>query len=590
MPKHKTISDGRRRAASELSPSAAPDKPGERDETVGPPGRLGSAPDQLKAFLLEARTDGAGHLQEDGRLLAAAAQLLGARSAALLRRSEGGAYRGMQALVGKSSEPSSARPVSLAAPLVGELGNPRWRRIGPLVLLPGCVVSEIGSGSQVAAEPTADEDNLAVLALGPDAEHPTHVLVFEVAASARLHRDAETVALLAAVVADRLDASLARAPRRPGAPRPSAALVRERRLLQGLLEAGASVHEALTLDQVLRRVAGILGNAGGFDAIAVYILETATGLLHPRAIIGVDETEAERMRATPLALADYLPLMQPEMRVSRSFLFDHRKHEMPRGSVLDVALSVPEMPQDWRPGQWHPMDSLTIPLDLGQGQTLGLISLDRPRNRRYPDLATIRALELFADQCAAAISRAQLHSHMEELASTDPLTGLHNRRALAETITSDLARADRGGHPYSLLFCDLDHFKAVNDRWGHTVGDQVLQQVAAVLRQRLRRGDFAARYGGDEFVVLLPDTCQAAAALVAEELRQRVSDAPTPRPITVSIGAAQAAPGASDWAELVAMADSAMYLAKTNGRNRVGTSTDLAAKTDAAAHRPSPII
>lgn len=590
MPERKTISAGRRRPPSKLSPSAAPDKPGERDETVGPPGRLGSAPDLLQAFLLEARTDEAGHFNEDGRLLAAAAQLLGARSAALLTRSGGGAYRGMQTLVAKSSKPSSARPMSLAAPLVGDLGHPRWRRIGPLVLLPGYVVSEIGSGSLVAGEPTADEDNLAVLALGPDAERPTHVLVFEVAAGARLHRDAETVALLASVVADRLDASLARAPRRPGALRPSAALVRERRLLQGLLEAGASVHEALTLDQVLERVAGILGDAGGFDTIVVYILEMATGLLHPRAIIGVDEPQAKRMRATPLALADYLPLMQPAMRISRSFLFDHRKHAIPRGSVLDVALSVPEMPQDWRPGQWHPMDSLTIPLDLGQGQMLGLIALDRPRDRRYPDLATIRALELFADQCAAAISRAELHSHMEELVSTDPLTGLHNRRALAETITNDLARADRGGHPYSLLFCDLDHFKEVNDQWGHTVGDQVLQQVANVLRQRLRRGDFAARYGGDEFVVLLPDTSQAAAALVAEELRQRVSEALTPRRTTVSIGAAQAAPGASDWAELVAMADSAMYRAKKNGRNRVGTSTDPAAKTDAAAHRPSPII
>ena len=590
MPKPNTTTPRRLRLASVPPASSTPGKRGERDEAAEPPGRLGPAPDQLLAFLSEARTNAAGHPKAESRLLATAARLLEARSAALLRRSEDGDYRGMQQVVTESSKLASPHPVSLAGTLVRELVLPSWRRMGPFVLLPAYAAPEMVAGSQVGAEPTAEENDLAVLALGPDAGRPTHVLVLELAAASMLRSGAEMTALLAAVIAARLDASLARPPRGPRATRPSAALVRERRLLQGLLEAGASVHEALTLDQVLQRVARILGNAGGFDAIAVYILEVATGLLHPRAIIGVDDQEAERMRATPLALADYLPLMQPEMRVSRSFLFDHRKHEMPPGSVLDEALSVPEMPRNWRPGQWHPMDSLTIPLDLGQGQTLGLISLDRPRNHRYPDLATIRALELFADQCATAISRAQLHSHMEQLASTDPLTGLHNRRALAETIVSDLARADRSGHPYSILFCDLDHFKEVNDHWGHAIGDQVLQQVAAVLRQRLRRGDFAARYGGDEFVVLLHDTTQAAAALVAEDLRQRVSAAATPRPVTISIGAAEAAPGAADWAELVEVADAAMYLAKKNGRNRVGTSTDLAAPPDPATHRLSPII
>jgi diguanylate cyclase len=228
---------------------------------------------------------------------------------------------------------------------------------------------------------------------------------------------------------------------------------------------------------------------------------------------------------------------------------------------------------------------LTIPLDLGHGQPQGLISLDRPRDRRYPDRATIRALELFADQCAAAIARAQLHNQMEQLASTDPRTGLHNRRALASTIASDLARAGRSGQPYSILFCDLDHFKQLNDRWGHAIGDQMLQQVAATLRQRVRRGDFVARYGGDEFVVLLPDTTLAAACVVAEELRERVGADATSRPITISIGAAAAEPGDEDWAELVAAADAAMYLAKQQGRNRVQSQRNLPANAGAGSRR-----
>lgn len=343
----------------------------------------------------------------------------------------------------------------------------------------------------------------------------------------------------------------------------------ERRLLRGLLEAGASIHEAQSLDSILQRIATILAEAGGFHAVAIYILEQETQLLHPAAIVGVDQGEAARMRALPVALRDYAPLMRPEMRVGRSYLFDHRRHQLPAGSVLDAALSVPALPKGWRPGQWHPLDSLTIPLELTRGQLLGLISLDQPRNRRYPSRDTVRALELFADQCAAAISRVQLFSYMEELALTDSLTGLHNRHALEQTLAQDLARLARSGGSYAVLFCDLDHFKTVNDTMGHAAGDQILQQVAAVLRQRLRRGDFAARCGGDEFVVLLPDTAKPQALKVAEDLRRRISSIPTACHVTASIGVSSPGVGQLDPRVVLDQADQAMYLAKGSGRNRV---------------------
>jgi len=352
-----------------------------------------------------------------------------------------------------------------------------------------------------------------------------------------------------------------------GGPEPAAA-ERERRLLRGLLEASASMHETLGLDEVLGRIATILAAAGGFAGVAVYLLDQSTGMLHPRATVGVSDEDVARMRANPFPIDGMLPLMRDEMRISRSFLFDHRRDQMPENSILDTALSVPELAPDWRPGLWHPLDSLTIPLDDGHTR-LGLLSLDEPIDQEYPALATVQALELFADQCVAAISRVQLHERLEQLAMTDSLTGLHNRHVLEDALARELLRAERGGRPCALLFCDLDRFKQINDRWDHATGDQILQQVAALIRQRLRRGDLAARYGGDEFVLLLPDTEIGAALKVADDLRLRIAAAPAPRPVTISIGVAGSAQAAFDGASFRAAADAAMYLAKRAGRNRV---------------------
>lgn len=346
------------------------------------------------------------------------------------------------------------------------------------------------------------------------------------------------------------------------------ALERERRLLRGLLEASASMHEALALDEVLGKIATILAKAGGFAAVAVYMLDPGTGLLHPRAIVGVSTEDMVRMRANPFPMGDYLPLMRPEMLVSRSYLFDHRRHQMPANTILETALSIPAFPPGWHPGLWHPLDSLTIPLDDGHNR-LGLLSLDEPVDRQYPDLATVQALELFADQCAVAISRVQLHQQLEQLAMTDSLTGLHNRHVLEDSLAREVLRAHRSGRPCALLFCDIDHFKVVNDQWDHVTGDRILQDVAAIIRQRLRRGDLAARFGGDEFVVLLPETDMDAAVAVAKELRLRIAAAAAAWSVTISIGVAGTAANGIDGSSLLAAADTAMYQAKRAGRNRV---------------------
>ena len=164
---------------------------------------------------------------------------------------------------------------------------------------------------------------------------------------------------------------------------------------------------------------------------------------------------------------------------------------------------------------------------------------------------------------------------LEKLALTDPLTGLANRRAFLEALGAELSRVNRHDRPASLLFLDLDEFKRVNDTHGHGVGDEVLAGFSQVLNRGCRRGDLAARIGGEEFAVLLPATSRLAAALVAERIRRATESHSLGRsvkvPVTVSIGVASTedSPEPFEPAELMGRADAALYRAKVGGRNRV---------------------
>jgi diguanylate cyclase (GGDEF)-like protein/putative nucleotidyltransferase with HDIG domain len=163
-----------------------------------------------------------------------------------------------------------------------------------------------------------------------------------------------------------------------------------------------------------------------------------------------------------------------------------------------------------------------------------------------------------------------LIARLSDAARTDPLTQLPNRRGFRELLDLELERARRGGTPMTVLAGDLDHFKDVNDRAGHHVGDAALQQVAALLREGVRQIDVPARIGGEEFAVILPGTDAQAAFVVAERLRCHVRDAfaDVTVPITISFGIASHPTHAETAASLVRTADEALYGAKESGRNR----------------------
>jgi diguanylate cyclase (GGDEF)-like protein len=184
------------------------------------------------------------------------------------------------------------------------------------------------------------------------------------------------------------------------------------------------------------------------------------------------------------------------------------------------------------------------------------------------------ALDAMAEQLAER-ERA-LREALEEqtrLALTDSLTGLYNRRFLWDALQRQLAVSKRTGEPFCVILFDLDHFKAVNDAYGHALGDIVLAQIAAVLLRSIRASDLAARHGGEEFAILLPDTDMHAAAERAEEIRRALEAHEIVHGsyrirVTASFGVAESEPGA-DAASLLKAVDTAMYAAKAAGRNRV---------------------
>ncbi len=166
--------------------------------------------------------------------------------------------------------------------------------------------------------------------------------------------------------------------------------------------------------------------------------------------------------------------------------------------------------------------------------------------------------------------------HSLELAVTDPLTGLHNRRYMSGQLQSLVRRATCGGDPVAALLIDVDHFKKVNDTYGHDVGDEVLREFAVRLATNVRAVDLACRFGGEEFVVIMPDTKLEDAARIAERLRGHVSGSPfhmpglpEPLTVTISIGVSATLPDADTEAALLKRADGALYRAKSSGRNQV---------------------
>ena len=312
-----------------------------------------------------------------------------------------------------------------------------------------------------------------------------------------------------------------------------------------LLALASAVNSSLALEEVLNVALTHIGRLMGSVAGAMYLVRPGKAELYressynltQRARGGVRQLDEEPLRS---AVAAMRPLV---------LKLDER--------------SAPGLDQGG-----HPQHALVVPIQRS-GQLMGAMELYLNAWRELTE-DQVELLNGVASQAAIAIRHAQLFEAQEENALTDELTKLPNRRALAQRFLQEMQRARRHHAGITFVMVDLDHFKQVNDTFGHLNGDAVLAELATILSTGLRESDVCARYGGEEFALILPETTEAGARVLAERLRAKVAAATFPGglKLTISVGVAATEEPAL-FTQLIDRADQALYVAKQGGRNQV---------------------
>ena len=311
------------------------------------------------------------------------------------------------------------------------------------------------------------------------------------------------------------------------------------RELSLLFEITRAVNSTLELDALLRRLTELAASTLGYDGFAVLLQEAESAELVVRAS-AVEPGARLPKREGPAGEA----VAEEGLVLERRTLAGGVK-----GSILAV-----------------PMQH--------KGSVLGALLFTRCRRDAFgPD--EVKLVGSIAGQAALAIANASLYERTVALSLTDPLTGAFNRRHLFSHLEMDLRRAERYGDPVTVIMIDIDHFKDLNDAFGHATGDAVLQAVASVLRRNVRRVDTVARFGGEEFCVVLPRQGKSEGLEVAEKLRRAIHEVRTPAVgnrlptrVAASVGVATWPVDARDVVSLLDAADSALYASKRGGRNR----------------------
>jgi diguanylate cyclase (GGDEF)-like protein len=322
-----------------------------------------------------------------------------------------------------------------------------------------------------------------------------------------------------------------------------------RELAEGLRAVTVALTSTLNLGDVLERVLEGLEVFVHSDRSAVLL--TNDDGFEVAASRGFDEGRTPRGAELPI-----------EVHRLRSIVAEGRPHVFPQGGL----------PAPHDPPLSATSSCLAVPL-VTRGEAVGILTIER---KDAPALGEgdLELAKSLGGQAAVAIDNARLFGEVRKQAITDPLTGLGNRRHFFNLAAQEIKHARRYGSAYSVMIIDIDHFKNVNDTWGHAAGDLALVEIASRIVGKVRDVDIPARFGGEEFVVLLPETGIEGAKQAAERVRRAVGDTPVcvgaeTLTLTVSIGVATAQGHDETLDQVIRSADDALYAAKTAGRDQV---------------------
>jgi two-component system cell cycle response regulator len=324
------------------------------------------------------------------------------------------------------------------------------------------------------------------------------------------------------------------------------------------------LNQALTLSDVYQKSFTALRAMADFDLAVVTSYDAHAGK-HRVLAVEAGETADESWND----LAGKLKGLEFDDGAGLVAMAIKNRHYMPAtGDLLDPETVVFNARTRLRRAK----SLLVLPLVRGD-QVLGSITLAASKAEQY-SAATREMLRVISHQMGVSLQNARMYQSMEERATTDGLTGLTNHRAFQERLSVLHALAERTGQKFSIILTDIDHFKGINDTYGHPVGDQVLKRVSALLAGRARKVDIVARYGGEEFVLVLPDTDGEGAAFFANKLREDIEAQVMNSEhgnfnVTISMGVAEFPGDSRDRQELIEFADQSLYFCKEHGRNCV---------------------
>ncbi len=439
---------------------------------------------------------------------------------------------------------------------------PRFERRGAYVVPSGAVdwqalgVSYVPQGERVADDPGAwdPEDALFVPMRDPDG-NLLGILSVDEPLSGRRPGDEELDVLVA--LADHAALALEAA-------REAAEAARHQRALEELLAVSSRISGEGSRDEILRRVCVGIRDALAFRNVCAALVDPQTGAVVPHASAGWRLEELRRRELVTLAQLE--PLLDDEFLHEGCYLLSHAQARARLRQDVDVYPSQLNGRGRWA---WN-RHWLIVPLRDRDGALLGIIWVDNPCDRLLPSPDRLQALRIFANAAAAALVSVGQLGELRFLADHDPLTRLLNRRAFVRRLDAEVARARRYQRPFGLVVCDLDAFKQLNDRFGHTAGDEALAAFARVLCESLRRPDDAFRIGGDEFALVLAEaTEQDARRVVArvQALLERAAAGGEPwlAALSATFGCAACPGDACEPQLLFRLADEALYDAKRAG-------------------------
>lgn len=328
------------------------------------------------------------------------------------------------------------------------------------------------------------------------------------------------------------------------------------RELKALQTATAALLSTLDLEQLLGQILDAANSAiESSEKGMLHLVARETGTLEMRAMLGYSDTRIKKFNFqashgyVAKAVREQRPLLLHDVRADDSISY--------KGEITEVR-SI--------------QSAIVAPLVL-DGQVIGALSLDSSRPHAFGE-TNLQLLVSFAEMATTAIHNAQLHAEAQTKAITDSLTGLYNRRGFMEFGKRELESAQRFNRSLAAMILDVDDFKIINDTYGHTSGDLVLQELATRLTENLRKVDLIGRYGGDEFTILLPEADLFSVSQAAERIRNAILEKPVATPsgplsITISLGIARVSSNTPDLTTLIHQADLALYDAKQSGRNRI---------------------